>query len=92
MYKGSTMSGQLSLQRGVSQEIKLGELLLRKHLISREHLMQALNHQAQTGLRLGEYLVVHHHLQPEDLNQCLQEQTWRRKGFWVIDDTRCCAA
>jgi hypothetical protein len=46
--------------------------------------------QAQQGtpFRLGELLLQKGWLTEEQLKQALQEQYWRKAGFWVIADGR----
>ena len=65
--------------------MKLGEILLKKKLISSTQLEQALNLQCLYSEKLGELLVSKGWLQPEDLHQALREQYWRKEGFWIID-------
>jgi hypothetical protein len=65
--------------------MKLGELLIRKKLISQEQLNQALELQASMQCRLGELLVERSLISIDNLTRALQEQYWRNNGFWVID-------
>ncbi len=65
--------------------MKLGEILLKKKLISLDQLEQALNLQCLYSKKLGELLINKGWLQPHDLYQALQEQHWRKQGFWIID-------
>ncbi|PSB10412.1 hypothetical protein C7B61_12035 [filamentous cyanobacterium CCP1] len=64
--------------------MKLGELLVRKKLISQEQLNQALELQASMHCQLGELLVDRSLISAEHLTRALQEQYWRNNGFWVI--------
>ncbi|MEM1367321.1 MAG: hypothetical protein AAGG02_04735 [Cyanobacteria bacterium P01_H01_bin.15] len=65
---------------------RLGKILLRKKLLTPDQLAHFLNFQ-QSGTRqpLGEMLVNAGLISPEQLNEALQEQHWRRQGYWVID-------
>ncbi|ERT05622.1 hypothetical protein M595_4402 [Lyngbya aestuarii BL J] len=65
--------------------MKLGEILLKKKLISSTQLEQALNLQCLYSEKLGELLINKGWLQSHDLDQALREQHWRQQGFWVID-------
>lgn len=65
--------------------MKLGEILLKKKLISLDQLEQALNLQCLYSKKLGELLINKGWLQRHDLHQALQEQHSRKQGFWIID-------
>lgn len=65
--------------------MKLGEILLKRNLISIDQLEQALNLQTICALKLGELLINKGWLKPNELQLALQEQYWREHGFWVID-------
>jgi hypothetical protein len=65
--------------------MKLGEILLKKKLISSTQLEQALNLQCLYSDKLGKLLIDKGWLQPHDLDQALREQHWREQGLWVID-------
>ncbi|EAW36320.1 hypothetical protein [Lyngbya sp. PCC 8106] len=65
--------------------MKLGEILLKKKLISSTQLEQALNLQCLYSEKLGELLINKGWLQSHDLDKALREQYWRQQGFWVID-------
>lgn len=64
--------------------MKLGELLVRKRLISHDQLNQILELQASTSRKLGELLLERSLISAENLSTALQEQYWRNNGFWVI--------
>ncbi|MEB3282387.1 MAG: hypothetical protein VKK42_26065 [Lyngbya sp.] len=65
--------------------MKLGEILMRKQLISLSELEQALTLQSSCSQKLGEILVGQGLIQKGDLELALKEQYWRENGFWVID-------
>ncbi|WP_416667273.1 hypothetical protein [Egbenema bharatensis] len=64
--------------------MKLGELLVKKKLISQEQLNQALERQASMQCRLGEVLIERSLISNDHLASALQEQYWRNNGFWII--------
>ncbi|MEL7038280.1 MAG: hypothetical protein AAFO04_22090 [Cyanobacteria bacterium J06592_8] len=64
---------------------KLGEILVRKPLISESQLKQALMFQASYSQQLGRILVEQGLISEHCLEQALREQDWRRNGYWVID-------
>ena len=67
---------------------KLGEILVKKNWINQGQLEEVLDKQRKYPsnlLRLGEILLNEQIISPEQLNIALQEQYWRRNGFWVID-------
>ncbi|WP_235440912.1 hypothetical protein [Limnoraphis robusta] len=70
---------------GVRTMMKLGEILIRKQLISLSELEQALTLQSSCSQKLGEILMGQGLIQRGDLEQALKEQYWRQNGFWVID-------
>ena len=63
----------------------IGQILVRKGLISPLQLEQAIAFQATHDRMLGELLVNAGWIQTTDLQKALLEQKWREKGFWVID-------
>ena len=63
----------------------LGQILVRKGLISSLQLEQMLAIQASHKRMLGELLVNAGLIQTSELEKALLEQKWREKGFWVID-------
>jgi hypothetical protein len=65
--------------------MQLGQILLKKRWISPGQLEEALNIQSVKQCRLGELLIQKGAIMNEQLDFALQEQHWRRKGFWVID-------
>ncbi|MBL1174557.1 hypothetical protein [Pantanalinema sp. GBBB05] len=65
--------------------MQLGQILLRKQLVSYQQLEHVLQEQATKQKRLGELLLEHSIISPEDLTLTLLEQQWRRQGYWVID-------
>jgi hypothetical protein len=65
--------------------MKIGEILVRRGLISSTQLEQAITVQGICSLKLGELLVTEGWIQTNDLEQALLEQKWRQKGWWVID-------
>ena len=68
--------------------MKLGEILIRKRLISPQQLDQAIEQQPFTRRKLGEQLLEKQLISQADLSTALQEQYWRRHGFWVIADQK----
>ena len=64
--------------------MKLGEILLNKKLLTPEQLDSLLPQQPETGKKLGELLREQQWISSEDLERALQEQYWRRNGYWVI--------
>lgn len=68
-----------------NQRIRLGELLIEKKLISQELLQDFLASQQKTQQHLGQLLLQADWLSEEQLNSVLQEQYWRRNGYWLID-------
>ena len=65
--------------------MKIGEILIRRHLISQAQLDQAIDIQASCRQKLGELLMFQGWIQPDDLEIALREQYWRQNGYWVID-------
>ena len=65
--------------------MKLGEILVRKRLLSQSQLDCFIIIQSSTRQKLGELLVEHGVIDPPDLEQALKEQNWRSHGLWVID-------
>ncbi|MCG5059474.1 MAG: hypothetical protein WAN66_11365 [Limnoraphis robusta] len=66
-------------------QVKLGQILVRKKLISLSQLEQILTFQSSSSKKLGELLVTQRLIEEEDLQQAIKEQYWRDNGFWVID-------
>jgi hypothetical protein len=64
--------------------MKLGQILLRKHIIAPQQLEEAIREQDVYPLKLGEILIQKGWLAPQALQEALQEQNWRKKGFWII--------
>lgn len=64
--------------------MKLGEILLRKRLVSPQQLELVLAVQPFHSKKLGELLLEFGILSAEDLARCLKEQSWRQNGFWII--------
>ncbi len=65
--------------------MQLGNILVRKKLISSEQLNQALGMQLEVPHQLGEILLKLGCIQRQELESALLEQYWRKNGFWVID-------
>ncbi|BBC26850.1 hypothetical protein [Pseudanabaena sp. ABRG5-3] len=65
--------------------MKLGTILVRKKLISQAQLDQDLNLVDVTGKRLGELLLDKGEISDSQLKDALNEQYWRKNGFWIID-------
>jgi hypothetical protein len=64
--------------------MKLGQILLRKHIIAPQQLEEAIREQDAYPLKLGEILIQKGWLAPQALQEALKEQNWRKKGFWII--------
>lgn len=64
--------------------MKLGEILVRKHLISQDQLDQLLAIQPLSNRPLGEILIERSIISTDTLSNVLKEQYWRNNGFWVI--------
>ncbi|MDJ0707783.1 MAG: hypothetical protein QNJ46_31295 [Leptolyngbyaceae cyanobacterium MO_188.B28] len=65
--------------------MKLGEILVRKRLLSQSQLDCFIIIQSSTHQKLGELLVDHGVIDSPALEQALDEQNWRSRGLWVID-------
>lgn len=68
-----------------TQFMKLGEILLRKHLVESSQIKSALIKQQSSSYKIGELLIQQNLISQQDLEEALKEQYWRRNGFWVID-------
>lgn len=64
--------------------MKIGEILLRKKLVSPNQLNRAIGKQGETRQKLGEVLLEDSLISSDDLDMALKEQYWRKNGFWVI--------
>ena len=64
--------------------MKIGEILLRKKLLSGQQLSKLLIEQQSASRKLGELLLEHGIISEADLAIVLQEQQWRKDGFWII--------
>jgi hypothetical protein len=64
---------------------RLGDLLLHRRLISAQQLEQAIAHQHKYQKPLGQILVDLNYISAEQIDRVLNEQNFRRSGFWVID-------
>ncbi|HIK30926.1 MAG TPA: hypothetical protein IGS17_17120 [Oscillatoriales cyanobacterium M59_W2019_021] len=65
--------------------MKIGEILLRKKLLSSQQLSTLLTEQQSGSRKLGELLLERGIVSETDLVAVLQEQKWRREGFWMIE-------
>lgn len=65
--------------------MKLGEILIRRNIISSQQLQQALKAQDSRNKKIGEILVREGFIEPQQLQEAILEQYWRNKGFWVIN-------
>lgn len=68
-----------------AKKIRIGELLVRKKLITYHQLQMCLELQRIHRQKLGEIFVEKNLLSLEQLEKLLKEQYWRNAGFWVID-------
>lgn len=64
--------------------MKLGEILIRRRLMSPKQVEQILAEQQLHPKQMGELLIKHHLISTTDLTVALQEQQWRKNGYWVI--------
>ncbi|NEP82411.1 MAG: hypothetical protein F6K39_32230 [Okeania sp. SIO3B3] len=65
--------------------MKIGEILIRRQLISEAQLNQAIDIQASCCEKIGELLLFQGWIGEDDLEAALREQYWRDNGYWVID-------
>lgn len=65
--------------------MKIGEILIRRKLISQTQLDQAIDFQGSYSEKLGELLLFQGWIKKDDLEVALREQYWRQHGYWVID-------
>lgn len=63
---------------------KLGWILVRKGWISSSQLQLLLEQQLHCSKKLGELLLEKSLISETQLGQALQEQYWRRNGYWII--------
>jgi hypothetical protein len=66
-----------------NSSIKLGWILLNKKLVSPTQLEAVLCQQRQGRQKLGRLLVEAKLISDQQLAQLLQEQYWRKNGYWV---------
>jgi hypothetical protein len=62
----------------------LGEILIRKKLITCQQLEKALIKQKTHKQKLGAILLNLGFISHDELKGSLKEQYWRRNGYWVI--------
>ncbi|WP_293086590.1 hypothetical protein [Okeania sp. SIO3B5] len=65
--------------------MKIGEILIRRQLISEAQLNQAIDIQASCCQKIGELLLFQGWIREDDLESALREQYWRDNGYWIID-------
>lgn len=65
--------------------MKIGEILMRRQLISQFQLAVALKIRVSYRQKLGELLLFKGWIQQYDLEVALMEQYWRQNGYWLID-------
>jgi hypothetical protein len=63
---------------------KLGWILIRHRWISAAQLQTILTQQNHASKKLGELLLEQSLISEGQLSEALQEQYWRRNGYWVI--------
>ncbi|MEG3438379.1 hypothetical protein V0288_14710 [Pannus brasiliensis CCIBt3594] len=66
--------------------MRLGEILVKNHAISSEQLAEGIRLQESQSKRLGEILIERGLVPEEEIESALQEQYWRRNGFWVLEE------
>ena len=59
-------------------------MLIKQSLITPAQLTYALKQQKLTHKKLGEILILMELISHADLEYALQEQFWRRSGFWFL--------
>lgn len=62
----------------------LGEILVRKKLVSSTQLTQTIEKQVKKPRKIGELLIEEQLISSSELQTALKEQYWRRNGYWVI--------
>ncbi len=65
--------------------MKLGQILIQKNWIRVSELEQIVEQQKNERKRLGELLLDADSITVAQLNNALQEQYWRKNGYWVIN-------
>ncbi|WP_293164750.1 hypothetical protein [Okeania sp. SIO2C9] len=65
--------------------MKIGEILIRRQLISQAQLNQVIDIQTSCHQKIGELLLFQGWIREDDLEAALREQYWRENGYWVID-------
>lgn len=65
--------------------MKIGEILIRRQLISPVQLKEVIEIQASSSPKLGEMLMFQGWIEQKDLEAALKEQYWRQNGYWIID-------
>ncbi|MEM9219627.1 MAG: hypothetical protein AAGD25_35515 [Cyanobacteria bacterium P01_F01_bin.150] len=65
--------------------MKLGEILIRRNIVNRDQLNQAIQIQQATHQKIGKILLDYCCLDSDILERSLQEQYWRSQHKWVID-------
>lgn len=63
----------------------LGEILVKKKVISSDQLEEVIRLQSSYHKKIGELLMMQGFIQESELQQALKEQYWRRNGYWMID-------
>ncbi|MEB3282645.1 MAG: hypothetical protein VKK42_27375 [Lyngbya sp.] len=61
--------------------MRLGQILVRKQLISFSQLEQILTLQSSYSQKLGELMVMQGLIEHKDLKLAIKEQYWRENGF-----------
>ncbi len=65
--------------------MKIGEILIRRQLISEDQLNQVIDIQSSCDQKIGELLLFQGWIREDDLESALREQYWRENGYWIID-------
>ncbi|WP_040655670.1 hypothetical protein [Rubidibacter lacunae] len=65
--------------------MKLGQILLRRKVLTAEQLQDLIEQQSRTRLHLGALAIANGYISSTDLQHALCEQHWRDHGSWVID-------
>ncbi|NEQ75215.1 MAG: hypothetical protein F6K24_23305 [Okeania sp. SIO2D1] len=67
--------------------MKIGEILIRRQLISSAQLKEVIEIQTASSQKLGELMMFKDWIwiEKKDLEAALKKQYWRKNGYWIID-------
>jgi hypothetical protein len=66
--------------------MRLGEILVNHRAITPEQLQEAIALKEKESKRIGDILIERGIVSEEKLKIALQEQYWRKNGYWVINN------